>query len=80
MPIRREELDSGLVFQFGKRGRESEDRGRSGTGIGLYDAQDIITKHGGTLRVTSEPTFGNLPDIYTNPFITRALITLPVAK
>lgn len=80
VPIRREELDSGLVFQFGKRGRESEDRGRSGTGIGLYDAQDIITKHGGTLRVTSEPTFGNLPDIYTNPFITRALITLPVAK
>ncbi|MFN0014765.1 MAG: PAS domain-containing protein [Saprospiraceae bacterium] len=76
--IRREEIESGSVFQFGKRGRESEDRGRSGTGIGLYDAHDIISKHGGNLRVTSEPTFGNLPDIYSNPFITRAYITLPV--
>lgn len=80
VPIRREELESGSVFQFGKRGRESEDRGRSGTGIGLYDAQDVITKHGGTLRITSEPTFGNLPEMYSNPFITRACITLPVVK
>ncbi|MCE7925198.1 MAG: PAS domain-containing protein [Haliscomenobacteraceae bacterium CHB4] len=80
VPIRREELESGSVFQFGKRGRESEDRGRSGTGIGLYDAQDVISKHGGTLRMTSEPTFGNLPEMYSNPFITRAYITLPVAK
>lgn len=80
VPIRREELESGSVFQFGKRGRESEDRGRSGTGIGLYDAQDVITKHGGTLRITSEPTFGNLPDMYSNPFITKTYITLPVAK
>lgn len=80
VPIRREELESGSVFQFGRRGRESEDRGRSGTGIGLYDAQDIISKHGGTLRITSEPTFGNLPDMYSNPFITRVHITLPIAK
>jgi len=79
VPIRREELDSRSIFQFGKRGRESEDRGRSGTGIGLYDAQDIIGKHGGTLRLTSEPTFGNLPDMYSNPFITRTYITLPIA-
>lgn len=80
VPIRREELESGEIFQFGKRGRESEDRGRSGTGIGLYDAQDIIAKHGGALRITSEPTFGNLPNIYTNPFITKTSITLPIAK
>ena len=79
VPIRREELDSRSIFQFGKRGRESEDRGRSGTGIGLYDAHDIIGKHGGTLRLTSEPTFGNLPDMYSNPFITRTYITLPIA-
>ncbi len=80
VPIRREELEKGQVFQFGKRGRESEDRGRSGTGIGLYDALDIITKLGGTLRLSSEPTFGNLPDMYSNPFITRAIITIPIAK
>jgi len=80
VPIRKEELESGSIFQFGKRGRESEDRGRSGTGIGLYDAYDIITKHGGTLRLTSEPTFGNLPEIYSNPFITKTYITLPITS
>ncbi len=80
VPIRREELEKGQIFQFGKRGRESEDRGRSGTGIGLYDALDIITKLGGTLNLVSEPTFGNLPDVYSNPFITRAIITLPIVK
>ncbi len=80
VPIRREELETRSIFQFGKRGRESEDRGRSGTGIGLYDAHDIISKHGGTLRITSDPTFGNLPEMYSNPFITRTYITLPVAK
>lgn len=80
VPIRREELEKGQIFQFGKRGRESEDRGRSGTGIGLYDSLDIVTKLGGSLRVSSEPTFGNLPDNYANPFITKAVITLPTAK
>ncbi|MCB0527874.1 MAG: PAS domain-containing protein [Saprospiraceae bacterium] len=77
VPIRKEELENGRIFLFGTRGRESDDRDRSGTGIGLYDATDIISKHGGSLRITSEPTFGNLPEVYTNPFITRAIVTLP---
>lgn len=80
VPIRREELENDLIFQFGKRGKESDDRGRAGTGIGLFDARDIIVKHGGHLRITSEPTFGNLPDVYTNPFITRVYVTLPLNK
>ncbi|MFN0213435.1 MAG: PAS domain-containing protein [Saprospiraceae bacterium] len=78
--IRREELENDLIFQFGQRGQIADDRGRSGTGIGLYDAQNIITKHGGTLRLTSEPTFGNPADGYSNPFITKAFISLPIVK
>lgn len=78
--ITREELDKDLLLQFGQRGRIADDRGRSGTGIGLYDAHNIITKHGGTLRLSSEPTFGNPPNVYTNPFITKVFITLPIAK
>ncbi len=78
--IRREELESGEIFQFGKRGKESDDRKRSGTGIGLYDAKDVIAKHNGTLRITSEPVSGNQPDIYTSPFITKAYVILPIAK
>ena len=80
VPIRKEELENDVIFQFGKRGKESDDRGRAGTGIGLFDARDIIVRHGGTLRISSEPTFGNQPEVYTNPFITRAYITLPLVK
>lgn len=80
VPIRKEELENDFIFQFGKRGKESDDRGRAGTGIGLFDARDIILRHGGTLKITSEPTFGNMPEVYTNPFITRAYITLPILK
>ncbi|MBK6993886.1 MAG: PAS domain-containing protein [Lewinellaceae bacterium] len=78
--IRRQELENDLIFQFGQRGQIADDRGRSGTGIGLYDAHNIITKHGGTLRLTSEPTFGNPAEVYSHPFITKAFITLPIVK
>ncbi len=78
--IRREELENDLIFQFGQRGQIADDRGRSGTGIGLYDARNIITKHGGTIRITSEPTFGNPPEVYSHPFITKVFITLPIVK
>lgn len=80
VPIRKEELDSGQIYQFGQRGKESEDRGRAGTGIGLHDALNIVNKHGGSLKLSSEPTFGNLAGNYSNPYITRAIITLPIAK
>lgn len=76
--ITREELENNEILQFGKRGRVADDRGRSGTGIGLYDAYEIVRQHGGSLRITSEPTFGNLADDYKHPFITRAYVTLPI--
>jgi signal transduction histidine kinase len=80
VPIRKEELHDNQIFQFGRRGVEADDRGRSGTGIGLYDANEIITQHNGVLRLTSEPTIGNSPEVYSNPFITRVYITLPTAE
>lgn len=80
VPIRKEELENDYIFQFGKRGKESDDRGRAGTGIGLFDAREIILRHGGTLALTSEPTAYNQADVYTNPFITRTYIVLPILK
>ncbi len=80
VPIRREELASGSIFEFGVRGKESDDRNRSGTGIGLFDAKTIIQQHNGSLQLTSEPIAGNAPDVYTNPFITRAFVNLPIHR
>jgi PAS domain S-box-containing protein len=78
--IRKEELENEAIMQFGRRGKEADDRGRSGTGIGLFDAREIILQHSGKLRLTSEPTLGNPADAYQHPFITRAYITLPISK
>jgi PAS domain S-box-containing protein len=78
--IRKDELENEAIMQFGRRGKEADDRGRSGTGIGLYDAREIIQQHSGKLRLSSEPTLGNPADVYSNPFITRAYIILPIAK
>ncbi len=80
VPIRKEELETGAIFEFGIRGKEFDDRNRSGTGIGLYDAKDIITRHKGSLELTSNPTFGNPEEVYTNPFITRVFIKLPIVE
>ncbi|MFN0035015.1 MAG: PAS domain-containing protein [Saprospiraceae bacterium] len=78
VPIRDEEIKSGFIYQFARRGRESDDRDRAGTGIGLYDTNEIVKKHKGTLVLTSEPTLGNLAKDYRHPFITTAIITLPL--
>jgi PAS domain S-box-containing protein len=78
--IRKEELENDELFKFGKRGKIAEVEGRSGTGIGLYDAWNIISKHEGSLRLTSDPIFGNPPTLYTKPFITKAFVTLPISK
>ncbi len=80
VPIRKEEIESGVIFQFGKRGRESDDKGRAGTGIGLHDTLNIVKNHGGLITLTSEPTAGNPPTAYNHPFITKITITLPLAQ
>jgi PAS domain S-box-containing protein len=75
--ITTKELEQDLIFKVGYRGVNSSDRRRPGTGLGLYDARKVIEKHHGTLRITSEPTFGNPPDDYSHPFVTTVTIQLP---
>jgi hypothetical protein len=40
---------------------------------------ESLTQHNGVLNA-SEPTIGNSPEVYSNPFITRVYITLPTAE
>lgn len=85
VPITREELEEGMVFRIGYRGKFSTDRGRLGTGIGLTDAQRVAQQHGGTLTIESQParTSGILPEdpeYYRQPFLTRTRLELPGAR
>lgn len=84
VPIAQEEIDNGLVFQLGYRGKWSKDRGRLGTGIGLTDAKRTAETHHGDLRLSSRPANPgwvrpDAPDYYSQPFITTVTLCLPEA-
>ena len=84
VPITEDEIDDGLIFQMGYRGKWSTDRGRLGTGIGLTDAQRVATAHGGSLEVESKPAQPTVSkpeaeDYYRRPFLTRVTLRLPAA-
>ncbi len=84
VPIAQEEIDNGLIFQIGYRGKWSKDRGRLGTGIGLTDAKRTALQHHGDLRVASRPANPGWvrpsdPEYYNQPFITTVTLSLPQA-
>jgi len=85
VPITHDEIERGLIYQMGYRGKWSTDRGRLGTGIGLTDALRVATAHGGDLLVDSQPAqvSGLRPEddaYYRNPFLTRVTLRLPVCE
>ena len=85
VPISRSELSDGTVFELGYRGKWSTDRGRLGTGIGLTDSREVITRHRGAIILSSRParTWGpddaDDPKYYRQPFITKVTFSLPEA-
>ncbi len=81
VPIAKDELEA--IFQFGYRGRLSQDRARVGTGIGLYDAKQVFEEaHNGLLELESHPASGPenaLRDArgHLRPHLTTARVWLP---
>jgi signal transduction histidine kinase len=85
VPVTQEEIDAGLIFQLGYRGKLSKDRGRLGTGIGLTDAKRTAQSHRGDLYVTSRPANPGPhrpddQDYYNQPFITTVTFCLPACE
>lgn len=73
VPITKEELDGGKIFQRGYRGIFSTDRDRRGGGIGLSLVKHVIEEiHNGTVTAISVPVEG------TNANLTTFTVTLPV--
>lgn len=80
--IAQEEIENGLIFQIGYRGKWAKDRGRLGTGIGLTDAKRTALAHQGDLRVASRPANPgwvrpDATDYYSQPFITTVTFCIP---
>ncbi|HEV2146118.1 MAG TPA: HAMP domain-containing sensor histidine kinase [Longimicrobiaceae bacterium] len=53
-PITPQEIAHGSIFQLGYRGRYSGDRGRQGTGSGMYIANRVVRGHGGSIVIESK--------------------------
>ena len=53
--IEDDEIEEGLIFELGYRGRHSRDRQRRGTGSGLHVTKQIVAGHGGSIEVISIP-------------------------
>lgn len=80
VPIPRREIETGLIFNMGSRGSTSSDRARLGTGIGLYDSQQVARDHHGEVSITSRPARhnGDIDDL-EQPFVTIVTLRIPVS-
>jgi signal transduction histidine kinase len=67
-----EELD--LIFQPGYRGKLTRGEYRSGSGMGLAIAKEVIEKHHGTIEAQSEEKGGGA---YVNRFVVRLPLKQP---
>ncbi len=81
VPIARDEIDEGLIFHLGYRGRLSKDRNRLGTGIGLTDAALVAQTHSGEVTVDSHPASAsarseNEKGYYDQAFLTTVTMVL----
>jgi len=67
------------IFERLNQVSEPEEGGRSGLGLGLYIARDLVMRHGGKIWVTSEPGHGSHFFFTVPVFLLEGLI-LPILK
>jgi PAS domain S-box-containing protein len=80
VPIPRDEIERGDIYQLGFRGRLSGESGRSGTGIGLYEARELARANDGDVWLTSRPALRNAPaDDLSLPHVVTATLDLPIS-
>lgn len=72
-----QEIKSRRIFEYGERGKFSYDRNRTGSGIGLSEANRIIIAHGGRIEIKSIPQVRKKPITKDTPHLTIVTVFLP---
>lgn len=83
IPIKKEEIDSGIIWEFGYRGELAYAFDRDGVGAGLTDAKDVVEAHQGEINITSHPPEKfkeNQTPGYQIPYLTTVKINLPKSR
>jgi signal transduction histidine kinase len=76
-PIAKDELESRDIFKPGQRGAYASLQGRTGSGIGLADANLIAKEHNGSITIESFPARGGADD-HDKPYVTRVFMRIPI--
>lgn len=76
--ISEEEIHNGDIFTLGYRGVNSNDRNRTGTGVGLYISDILVKLHGGRIHVDSNPVHYNTNNGGNVPYLTTFKIYWPI--
>lgn len=77
-PIKKQEIDSGKIWEFGYRGEFAYESARDGAGVGLADSKEVVEAHGGKISITSVPR-GNESNSSQSkvPYLTTVTIRIP---
>jgi PAS domain S-box-containing protein len=77
--ILKEEIDSEKIYDYGYRGKFSNDLHRTGSGIGLAEAKYLVERHNGEISISSETYYENVNRVDENtPHITKVVVSLPI--
>ncbi|HEY0988578.1 MAG TPA: HAMP domain-containing sensor histidine kinase [Kofleriaceae bacterium] len=74
VPIVPEDFDR--LFTPRYRGLYALEKGKAGTGMGLWDARKTARRHGGDVTITSRPARPNKCDPASDPYLTRAVLSV----
>ncbi len=79
--IPEDEIEQGIIYKLGYRGRLATNITAKGTGIGLADTRHVLRRLGGEIVITSRPAADLYPKgdprYYHQPFLTKVFIYLP---
>lgn len=75
-----EEIESGDIFESGYKGKLTRDELRTGGGRGLTFVREVVERHHGSIKVTSECQAEGEPGERWLPYLTQVTLNFPITQ